>query len=108
MEFFEAAVAALSVEYPDDERGRMLRSLGVKTGGKFYAFSTEEDVVVKLPAGRVTELVGAGVGAPCETRPGHPMREWVRVVPEDVDGCLAYLREARAFVAGERSSSKDS
>ncbi|MFD9725514.1 hypothetical protein [Streptomyces sp. NPDC059072] len=104
MELFEEAVAALSVEYPGDERGRMLRSLGVKTGGKFYAFATEADVVVKLPAGRVAELVGAGVGSPCETRPGHPMREWVRLVPQDVDGCLAYLREARAFVAASAAS----
>ncbi|MFE2325264.1 hypothetical protein ACFXD5_15315 [Streptomyces sp. NPDC059385] len=104
MELFEEAVAALSAEYPGDERGRMLRSLGVKTGGKFYAFSTEEDVVVKLPAERVAELVGAGVGAPCETRPGHPMREWVRLVPADADACLAYLREARAFVAASAAS----
>ncbi|MFD7262151.1 hypothetical protein [Streptomyces sp. NPDC059874] len=104
MELFERAVAALSAEHPDDERGRMLRSLGVKTGGKFYAFATEEDVVVKLPAARVAELVAAGVGQPCETRPGHPMREWVRLVPADVDGCLAHLREARAFVAASAAS----
>ncbi|MFJ8016558.1 hypothetical protein [Streptomyces sp. NPDC096339] len=104
MELFEDAVAVLAAEYPGDERGRMLRSLGVKTGGKFYAFATEVDVVVKLSAGRVAELVAAGVGVPCETRPGHPMREWVRLVPADVDECLDHLREARAFVAESAAS----
>ncbi|MBT2469563.1 hypothetical protein J7E97_17185 [Streptomyces sp. ISL-66] len=99
MELFEMAVAALSAEFPADERGRMLRSPGIKTSGKFYAFATSADLVVKLPAARVAELVATGIGRPCEPRPGRPMREWVRVVPADDAACLAYLREARAFVA---------
>jgi hypothetical protein len=46
--------------YPDDEEGRMLQSPGLKTTGKFYAFVTAVDLVVKLPSSRVDELIDSG------------------------------------------------
>ena len=85
--------------FPGDEEGRMLRSLGLKTNSKFYAFVTADDVVVKLPAPRVDELVGTGRGQPCSPRPGRPMREWVRIPAPDEESCLAYVLEARTFVS---------
>ncbi|MFE1415108.1 hypothetical protein ACFW6F_30575 [Streptomyces sp. NPDC058746] len=63
MELFEEAVAALSAGHPGDERGRMLRSMGVKTGGKFYAFATEADVVIAAAARRPGNPVRRAVGA---------------------------------------------
>lgn len=84
--------------HPGDEEGRMLRSPGLRTSGKFYAFVTGPDVVVKLPAPRVAELVASGAGSPCETTPGRPMREWVRLPVLDADACEATVLEARAFV----------
>ncbi|MFH8735320.1 MULTISPECIES: hypothetical protein [unclassified Streptomyces] len=56
--------------------------------------------MVKLPAGRVAELIEAGTGRPCEPRPGRPMREWVRLTPADAELCPACLAEAREFVTG--------
>jgi hypothetical protein len=92
-------------EYPEDEQGTMLRSTGLRTSGKFYAFATATDLVVKLPAARVTELVASGLGMPCAPRPDRPMREWVQIPTPDEDTCRAYVLQARAFVAGtERSS----
>ncbi|WP_326999878.1 hypothetical protein OHA72_32685 [Dactylosporangium sp. NBC_01737] len=82
--------------HPGDEVGRMLRSPGLKTGGRCYAFTSGDDMIVKLPAARVAELVAAGVGLPCSPRPGRPMREWVRLPAQD---CLAHVLDARAFVA---------
>jgi hypothetical protein len=98
---FERVVQRLLDEHADDQPGRMLRSTGVKTAGAFYAFTTRDDVVVKLPATRVVELVDEGVGLPCDPRGGRPLRQWVRLRPADDATCLGYLLEARRFVAAE-------
>ena len=87
-------------DHPGDEAARMLRSPGLKTGGSFYGFGAGEDLIVKLPAGRVRELLESGRGLPCSPRPGRPMREWVRIPSPDEETCVAYLSEARAFLTG--------
>lgn len=81
------------------EQGRMLHSAGLKTTGKFFAFTTKSQLVVKLPAARVAELIANGAGKPCEPRKGRPMREWILLTPADEDACTAYVVEARDFVA---------
>jgi len=85
--------------FSGDEQGRMLASPGLKTAGKFYGFATPADLVVKLPADRVEELIESGRGEPCSPRPGRPMKEWVRIPAPDEDSCLAYLLESRTFVS---------
>ena len=95
---FAKVTELLLTEFGDDERGRMLRSAGLKTGGMFYGFATADDLVVKLPQGRVQDLIGTGRGQPCSPRPGRPMKEWVRIPSPDEQSCRAYLLEARTFV----------
>ena len=99
MDVFDRVSRKLLDEHPGDELGRMLHAPGLKTAGTFYAFATGDDLVVKLPAARVAALIATGVGRPCETRPGRPMRQWVRLAPPDEESCTAYLVEAREFVA---------
>jgi hypothetical protein len=94
---FASAAQRVRARYPGDTEGRMLRSPGLRTAGTFYAFAAATDLVVKLPASRVAELVGGGHGLPCAPRPGRPMREWVRIPFPDEESCLSYLLEARAF-----------
>ena len=65
------------------KRGRMLQAVGLKTAGKFFAFTTKGELVAKFPAARVQQLIVEGVGRPCEPRKGRPMREWVRLTPAD-------------------------
>ena len=77
----------------------MLQSPGLRTAGRFYAFATQGDVMVKLPAARVAALIDSGLGLPCSPRPGRPMREWVRLRAPDEEACLGYLLESRSFVA---------
>jgi hypothetical protein len=96
---FSAVGQRVLTTYPEDEEGRMLRSSGLRTAGKFYAFATATDLVVKLPSSRVRELVDSGRGLPCSPRPGRPMREWVQIPAPDEESCLAYVVEARTFVA---------
>lgn len=95
---FERVSRELLDEHPGDERGRMLHAPGLKTGGKFFAFTAKGELVVKLPATRVHELIANGAGQPCSPS-GRPMREWVCLVPDDEAACAAYLLEARTFVA---------
>jgi hypothetical protein len=97
---FEDASRTLREEHPGDDRGGMLQSPGLKTSGAFYAVATGSDLVVKLPAARVVELIEAGAGRPCVPRAGRPMRQWVRLTPADAELCLACLAEAREFVTG--------
>jgi hypothetical protein len=103
-EAFSAAADRVRAMNPDDEQGRMLRSPGLRSAGKFYGFAPGRDLMVKLPSSRVAELVAGGRGLPCATRPGHPMKEWVRIPSPDEETCLSYLLEARAFVvSGSRA-----
>ena len=98
-EVFSAAADRVRALHPGDEEGRILRSPGLRTAGRFYGFVTGADLMVKLPASRVDELLAGGRGLPCSPRPGRPMREWVRIPAPDEESCLSYLLEARTFVA---------
>ena len=69
-----------------------------KKSGKFFAFVTRGQLVVKLPASRVQELIASGEGRVFDAGKGRTMKEWVGLTPPDADACLAYMREARAFV----------
>ncbi len=99
---FATASARLVARDPTVEQGRILRALGLKTYGRFFAYSTGDDLVVKLPAARVGVLIASGTGRPVEVHKGSPLREWVCVRPADEDTCAAYLTEARDFVAGRQ------
>lgn len=79
----------------------MLRAPALKTAGTVYAFASGEDLVVKLPAVRVSELIATGTGRPCDPTRGRPMRQWVRLSPADDAVCAAYVRESRRFVAAD-------
>ena len=101
---FAAASDRVRRMHPADEEGRMLHSPGLKANGKLYGFATGADLIVKLPAARVNDLVESGDGSPCSPRPGRPMKEWVRIAAPDADACVAYLLEAREFVAATTRS----
>ena len=63
------------------------------------------DLVVKLPAARVAELLARDEGrAFTRGSDGPVMREWVRLRPDDEAECAAWMVEARAFVATESGS----
>jgi hypothetical protein len=80
-------------------RDRIFHSAGLRTaGGKFFAFVVRGELVVKLPAERVDELVRGGAGRPFESG-SRVMRAWVRVSPTNSAACEAYVLEAQSFVA---------
>lgn len=96
---FAAVRERVLTDFPQDGEGKMLNAIGLKTGGKFYAFASRSGVMLKLPAADVRDIIASGAGVPCETKPGRPMKEWVTLPAPDHDECLAYVLEARTFVA---------
>jgi TfoX/Sxy family transcriptional regulator of competence genes len=57
--------------------GKMFGSTGLRTGKKFFAIWWHEQLVVKLPADRLEELVAAGQAEPFEPMEGRRMNGWV-------------------------------
>jgi len=65
--------------------------------GKIFAMFVRGDLVVKLPARRVDELVAAGHGQRFDANKGTPMREWFAVHPDCPLTWSALAREALDF-----------
>jgi hypothetical protein len=99
-ERFAQIVAALENE-PGIGKKRMFGADGLSTGGKFFAMLYKGRLVVKLPRGRVDELVTAGEGGPFDPGHGRVMKEWVAIAEESRSDWLALTQEARTFVAGK-------
>lgn len=98
-QLFAAAAQRFVEEDAAVEQGRIFHSTGLKSEGKFFGFVARGELVVKLPAEQVDELVTSGAGLPFDAGKGRPMREWVRLRPADEAACAAHLRDARRFVA---------
>jgi len=82
-------------------RGSMFGSQGLRTGKKFFAIWWHDQLVVKLPPARLTELVEAGQAAPFEPMEGRAMNGWV--VAGDPEQWSGLAEEARAFVAAQKA-----
>jgi YjbR protein len=82
---------------PGVEEGAAFHNRGLKVGGKIFAMLVQGELVVKLPADRVAQLVGDGTGRPFESG-RRVMKEWVSVPPSDETEWLALAREAHRFV----------
>ena len=98
-EMFDAVATRLVAENPELEQARMFGSVGLRTeSGKFAGFARGEELVVKLPAERVGELLDSGEGSVFDAGRGRPMKEWVVLHPADEAAVERYLLEAREFV----------
>ena len=81
-------------------RGSMFGSQGLRTGTKFFAVWWHDQLVLKLPPARLTELVEAGAGRPFEPMEGRRMNGWI-LLGESAD-CAPLTDEARAFVESQQ------
>jgi hypothetical protein len=99
---FERVAGRLVAENPGLEQARMFGSTGLRTeSGKFAGFARGDELVVKLPADRVAELLESGEGSVFDAGKGRPMKEWVTLRPADEQALERYLLEAREFVAAQ-------
>lgn len=101
---FAELVAAVgdepAVTVPDEAGRSGFGSTALKADGRIFAMVVGGELVLKLPRGRVADLVSGGDGAPFANGKGQPMREWVVVTAASPDTAVAWGREALAFVRG--------
>jgi len=69
----------------------------LKFRNRIFAMFVRGQLVVKLPAARVQELIAAGAGDHFDANKGTPMKEWLSVDPQAAQDWLALAREALAF-----------
>jgi hypothetical protein len=99
------AVAREFVARRSVDQAKILHAVGLRVGGKFFAFVRNEELVVKLPAVRVDMLLADGRGRPFRSG-ARVMREWVVLKPRGVKETMAYVREAHDFVAAGKGTRK--
>jgi hypothetical protein len=91
-------LGATGVTPPGEGKG--FGSHALRYQRRIFAMLVRGRLVVKLPAGRVDELVGLGHGVRFDANKGTPMKEWLSVdpaAPLDWDDLAA---EALAFAGG--------
>jgi hypothetical protein len=79
------------------EGGSGFGSNAIKINKSIFAMLVNNRLVVKLPGGRVAELISSGDGLPFDAGKGRPMKEWVALGVDD-DACQELVAEAMAFV----------
>ncbi len=72
----------------------------LRFNGKIFAMLVRRELVVKLPAARVTELAAAGDGIPFDANKGIAMREWFALDAASSRSWFELAREALAFGGG--------
>lgn len=97
----ESHYADLADEYlarEDVRPGRSLQSRTLTVGGKIFAFLKSGSLVVKVPAGRVDDLVARG--AQPFTSGGRTMREWAAIPAEQAGTWARAMAEAYEYATG--------
>jgi hypothetical protein len=79
------------------EGGSGFGSNAIKINKSIFAMLVNDRLVVKLPAGRVAELITSRDGLPFDAGKGKPMKEWVSLTVDDA-ACRELVAEAMAFV----------
>ncbi len=83
--------------------GKGFGASALKINDRIFAMLVGGRFVIKLPKERVDALVASGGGQRFDSGQGRPMKEWVAIEPASGLEWLALAREARTFVASQRS-----
>lgn len=78
---------------------RAFGSTSLKTEGRIFAMLVKGRLVVKLPRGRVDELLESGRGERFDPGHGRIQKEWLVVASDADDDWLALATESETFVA---------
>ncbi len=82
---------------PPEAGGQRFGSSALRVNGRIFAMVSHGRIVLKLPAGRVAELIAAGQGQPFDAGKGRPMKEWVGFAPDLPEDWLNLATEALEF-----------
>src|SRR6185436_1735879 len=101
-EFERLAAAFVGRDGVTIGEGRGFGAGTLKAGGSIFAMRNAGGLALKLPADRVSALLGDGDGLAFDAGKGRPMREWVVVPWRSDEEWLALAEEASAFVGSRR------
>jgi hypothetical protein len=76
---------------------------GLRLGGRIFAMLVDEDLVVKLDPGLVSELVGSDGAFAFDAGRGRPMRAWLRVPVGSSPGGLTWEELVQAAFMAAKS-----
>ena len=74
------------------------RSDGLRIRGKIYAINKDDELILKLPAERVEDLIATGTGHAWGPGTGRIMREWIAIPGAHHAEWAPLTEEARTFV----------
>jgi hypothetical protein len=88
------------VTKPDTLGGpaRRFGESALRVDGRIFAMLSGGRLVLKLPRGRVAELIESGAGGTYDAGKGRPMKEWISLEPEHQERWLELATEALEFV----------
>ncbi|HEV2415758.1 MAG TPA: hypothetical protein VGX27_13215 [Candidatus Dormibacteraeota bacterium] len=72
----------------------------LKVQGRIFAMLVRGELVLKLPRGRVEQLIATGHGKHFDAGKGKPMREWFVLSPTSSTRWETLTQEALVFVRG--------
>jgi hypothetical protein len=72
----------------------------MRVNGRIFAMLVREQLVVKLPAARVAQLVESGDGTNFDANKGVPMKQWLALSRLSERPWMELATEALAFVCG--------
>lgn len=81
------------------EKGTMMGFPCLRINGAFFASVDKRngDLVVKLPAQQVDQMIAEGSGQAFSPN-GRRFKEWIAVTSRDADQWLQLIRQAKSFV----------
>lgn len=84
------------------EKGTMMGFPCLRVNGDFFASVDRQtgDLIVKLPANQVLDLIETEVGEPFAPN-GRRFKEWIAIPNRDTTLWQQFISEARTFVEGK-------
>jgi hypothetical protein len=77
---------------------RRFGSSALRVNGRIFAMVSHGLLVLKLPSGRVAQLIASGAGGTYDAGKGRPMKEWVSLDPARQANWVGLAAEALEFV----------
>ena len=98
-----ADLARSLADHPGVELASGRRGFGrgtLQVGGRIFAMTSGDRLVLKLARDRVAALVASGEGGPFDAGKGRPLAEWLALGDADDDRWHELAAEAADFVGG--------